>query len=665
MLNDTYKLMASVTVVRELYDSNNNLYDVLEKFINELIFRENLYSFTAHDITESLNKQYSFKLNESVIKTCLRRMKFPKKNGTYSCDDLIKRGNQRVETFIDESEQNNDKLFGRLLIFIEQKQENGFLDDRTKNIIKSSFCDFLLQDGDGTEDSLSQLFYEFILSIENDAEMMKILKAIKEGTLLYEGLRYCSISEIGAWNTNLNIILDTEILFAVGGYNSMMYQELYKELDKYISEINRGNKKTRINLYYFAETKKELDSYFDSAERIVKQLDFLDPTKEAMQQIVNNCKTPSDVQMKRTAFWGKLSDKNIKQLDYDFYDVDNERNSKFNLEDEEVIYKYSEVWRESQDNIHRSLKVLSHINILRKGKSDVGFEQCEYIFLTATGRTLRLAAMPELTKEGNIRFATNLDFLINKLWFKLNKGFGASQTPRTLDMVMRSRHILASILKSKAADNFEELKKRYVNGEISKEEFICINNDLRAKLKDNNEVDVDTIGDEIESLEQWDFDCVLEEQKRRETQLKEVQKENLQLKECIENYKQTQTENKEEISQLKVTLFETQKKYEKIMHDATEQIQHIQNETEKYNKENKILQDKYSQIIYKGKLNRYRIFCTVVILMLGIGIFLFIYGEVHECALAKYISALLEVVGVISFIINSLIKKKPKKDDYK
>lgn len=408
MLNDTYKLMASVTVVRELYDSNNNLYDVLEKFINELIFRENLYSFTAHDITESLNKQYSFKLNESVIKTCLRRMKFPKKNGTYSCDDLIKRGNQRVETFIDESEQNNDKLFGRLLIFIEQKQENGFLDDRTKNIIKSSFCDFLLQDGDGTEDSLSQLFYEFILSIENDAEMMKILKAIKEGTLLYEGLRYCSISEIGAWNTNLNIILDTEILFAVGGYNSMMYQELYKELDKYISEINRGNKKTRINLYYFAETKKELDSYFDSAERIVKQLDFLDPTKEAMQQIVNNCKTPSDVQMKRTTFWGKLSDKNIKQLDYDFYDVDNERNSKFNLEDEEVIYKYSEAWRESQDNIHRSLKVLSHINILRKGKSDVGFEQCEYIFLTATGRTLRLAAMPELTKEGNIRFATNL-----------------------------------------------------------------------------------------------------------------------------------------------------------------------------------------------------------------------------------------------------------------
>ena len=65
-----------------------------------------------------------------------------------------------------------------------------------------------------------------------------------------------------------------------------------------------------------------------------------------MQQIVNNCKTPSDVQMKRTAFWGKLSDKNIKQLDYDFYDVDNERNSKFNLEDEEVIYKYSEAWRE-------------------------------------------------------------------------------------------------------------------------------------------------------------------------------------------------------------------------------------------------------------------------------------------------------------------------------
>ena len=83
MLNDTYKLLASVTVVRELYDSEKSLYDVLEKFINEIIYRNKLYSFTAKNITDFLNKEYSFKLNESIVKTCLKRMKFVKKNGTY------------------------------------------------------------------------------------------------------------------------------------------------------------------------------------------------------------------------------------------------------------------------------------------------------------------------------------------------------------------------------------------------------------------------------------------------------------------------------------------------------------------------------------------------------------------------------------------------------
>lgn len=43
MLNDTYRLLASVTVVRELYDADKSIYDVLQEFINEIIVRKRMY----------------------------------------------------------------------------------------------------------------------------------------------------------------------------------------------------------------------------------------------------------------------------------------------------------------------------------------------------------------------------------------------------------------------------------------------------------------------------------------------------------------------------------------------------------------------------------------------------------------------------------------------
>ena len=159
MLNDTYKLLASVTVVRELYDSEKSLYDVLEKFINEIIYRNKLYSFTAKNITDFLNKEYSFKLNESIVKTCLKRMKFVKKNGTYNCNDLAKRGS-RVDSFFEESTKKNEKLFKQLFDFLENRQ--GKLTELDKNRIRNNFCDFLLQDSVGRDDALTQFFHEFI-----------------------------------------------------------------------------------------------------------------------------------------------------------------------------------------------------------------------------------------------------------------------------------------------------------------------------------------------------------------------------------------------------------------------------------------------------------------------------------------------------------------------
>lgn len=599
MLNDTYKLLASVTVVRGLYDSQKGIYDVLCEFINDIISKEHLYSFRASDLTEKLNNYYSFQLNESVIKTCLKRMKIQRKNGVYSSNGITGRSVD-INGAISESQKRNNELFKELFKFLEQRLEHD-LTEKEENRFKTAFCDFLLQDEIENSDKINQYFHEFILSIASNEEQMETLNQIKEGILLYEGIRYSSnLSEIGSWKSKLVLLLDTEILFAIGGYNSVMYQDQYNELNKYIREINRGctsaNKK--IKLAYFFENKKEIDSYFESAERIVRGQDFLDLTKEAMSQIVNSCTSPSDIQNKRTLFYQSLKKSDVYLYEKDFYNSDPE-NAAYNLEAFDTWGKYVDIMHENKENIHKSIACLSHINILRKGINDQGFENCRYIFLTATGRTLKLASMPEFLKNGNVPLATTFDFLINHFWFKLNKGFGTNRTPRTLDMVIRARHILASIINTKAAQKFDKFKLQYERNEISKEDFYALNTDLRNHLKKPEEVDVDTISTEIEDIEKWNFDVAMENQHRKEIELENANMQISDLKNEIKESRSIQTKINNELRQVRLD-WEAERKA------LQDEKQKIQKELELTKEKNKNWEEDVLAIKEELKKHSYR-----------------------------------------------------------
>lgn len=666
MLNDTYKLLASVTVVRGLYDSQKGIYDVLCEFINDIISKEHLYSFRASDLTEKLNNYYSFQLNESVIKTCLKRMKIQRKNGVYSCNDMASNFVD-INGAISESQKRNNKLFYELFKFLEIRVEHE-LTEKEKNKFKTAFCDFLLEDDIENSDKTNQYFHEFILTISTNEKQLETLNQIKEGILLYEGIRYSSnLSEIGSWKSKLVLFLDTEILFAIGGYNSVMYQDQYTELNKYIREINRGctsaNKK--IKLAYFPENKKEIDSYFESAERIVRGQDFLDPTKEAMSQIVNACTSPSDIQNKRTLFYQSLKRSDVCLYEKDFYDS-NPENTAYNLEALDTWGKYVDIMHESKENIHKSIACLSHINILRKGINNKGFENCRYIFLTATGRTLKLASMPEFLENGNVPLATTFDFLINHFWFKLNKGFGTNRTPRTLDIVIRARHILASIINTKAAQKYDEFKCQYQRNEISKEDFYALNTDLRNHLKKPEEVDVDTISTEIDDIEKWNFDVAMENQHRKEIELKNANIQISDLKNEIKEYCNTQTKMNNELRQAKLD-WETERK------ELQEEKQKIQKELELTKEKNKswekdILaikkelkkerEEKQAAQLRKQK-RKYYFICFAVTILIILGVIGFCYGIIAEQTWANVISAILEFSVIFPLAKGKINKYKP------
>ncbi len=66
-----------------------------------------------------------------------------------------------------------------------------------------------------------------------------------------------------------------------------------------LHERKSGN--SLIKLKYFSETKDEVDEFFRVAEQIVRGEAVLNPYNTAMNQLVNGCKSPSEINTKENS----------------------------------------------------------------------------------------------------------------------------------------------------------------------------------------------------------------------------------------------------------------------------------------------------------------------------------------------------------------------------
>ncbi|WP_026516810.1 hypothetical protein [Butyrivibrio sp. MC2021] len=666
MISEQCKLLASVAVVKGLSDTNMGIYDVLEEFIKNVIIHYNFNSFSVEEMTGALNDSFGFKLPPSIIKQCIRHMDVVTRDGkdSYICEpakisskiSLGKGQSTTVLESIDDSTKRNNQLLDKLCKYIE-KCENRPLSENEQKNYKNSFCDYLM---DNNWLNVKELTYfnNFILSIEDNEELKDILNDLKEGVILYEGVRYCGdLSELGSWKTNLTLVCDTEVLFSLCGYNDKASQESCAQLEEYIKEINKKGKK--ISFCYFPETREELNSHFKKAKDILAGKDILDPTKQAMVQILDGCSRFSDIEFKRAGIFAKLRAKDIHQIDRDFYDVSNEDNKTYNLESLDIKDKYASVWGYSPEAILNSAKILSHINILRKAESKKGFENCKYIFLTATNKTLRLSASPEFVKNGEVPLATTYDFLINHFWFKLNKGFGNGNKPRTVDMIMNARNVLFGIIQSKASDGYDQFKESI--GKVSEDGtkidasyYASISAEFRSVLRQPEDLTPENVYDAIAFLDNWDLD---EAMRRKEAQDLEVIEKNGIIAE-------KDKELAEQKAQLQAAEEEKQK-YEDTISDREKQIEMVNNEKQKLIDDAKKEKEEKDELVdrikklegseKKRKERNRKIFIGIIItaiVMCLIGfIILYGYGTYYDKAWAKVTGAILGLTDVVSMLI--------------
>ena len=73
--------------------------------------------------------------------------------------------------------------------------------------------------------------------------------------------------------------------------------------------------------------------------------------------------------------------------------------------------------------------------------------------------------------DGNPPYAINIGTLTNRLWYDLNKGFGAQDFPLSLDILTQARILLSSNLLNKIERQYAKVKKEYENKEDRKDDL--------------------------------------------------------------------------------------------------------------------------------------------------------------------------------------------------
>ena len=557
-------LLASVALFGELYNSDkyNSISDIIAEFIKGAVVYENKYSFNSTELYLLLKKVYEFDIPESVIRTTLNnKLKdaIERKDGYYHFNEKIKNEFKNIISDFDLINDVHKKINEDLIEFIEIK-EKKILTEKDKKEVFENFNQFLLDNG--ISEKYSNHISGFIILNQDKPNFTTTLNAIKEGVILYQGIKYTAdINELGKWNTDLTIYLSTEHLFSALGYNGLLFQEIFNDFLKLVNEINISNKnqinknynpKKRIELKYLEETKTEVDNYFLTAESINKGHKPLDPSKSAMKMILNKSQTSSDIKALRVKFDFDLKIKGItlQEFNHDISGI-----IKYNVEDNNILKELKKISDEKkkpfeEEKCRQHFRIFTKINYFRRGDSRKPFEKIGHIFITEKGFAKYLAHN-NLVKfeEYDTPFAKDIDYIITRFWFKLKKGFSDKQSlPKSFDVVTKAKIILSSHINNTVSQGYHKLQEEIKNGNLSKEEAISRSYEFREKPNRPEEINFENVDISLDFLNnEAYYEDLYREKELKDSLFIETQAKNIELQNELNRRNLIEMEKENEI----------------------------------------------------------------------------------------------------------------------
>lgn len=497
---DVNRCLASLAVFRELYDdADQDVYAIIVIFLNNIIRHNRLRSFRLREITGILNDTHGFNIPESVVKASLKRIEsISLDNGQYTlAEGVVLEEHNGVDEKYQETKTQNDIIHDSLFSFIESESD----EPPDKEELVAAFFSYLLDKSVPYE--WSDYFDAFIVENKGNVSFTGQLNKIKQGVILHTGLVYTpNLGDLGSWHTELVVYLEAEILFHSQDFNGELFKELFDDFYAYVREVNTASMKKRgtklVRLRVFPESINIVNSLFSVAEYLIRDGRTVDPSKTAIVHIMSTCQSPSDVVQFRTRFFERLKAMGITiEEPYDYTDKDAYR---FNLEDRSVVQKMTDQYGE--EKVVYAMRMLSHVNVLRKGESCSGFENVGHILLTETNATINLAWHPSVKSQGHVPLATNLHFIINKFWFKLRKGFGSGAFPKSFDVITNAQMALSAKLSHSLSENYKKAKEQYQAGEIDEATAIETIADLKSKSRTAEEINEENVEDVLSFIKE-------------------------------------------------------------------------------------------------------------------------------------------------------------------
>ena len=529
-LKEEVKKLASLVTFRQLYDDGKcDIYYIVSQFVEGIILNLALYSFEITEITEKIKVHYGFAIPDYVIQTSINRLSYVKKSFNKYAVDVNKIPDSKINDKYKKAQDKNDYIISELEAFAIKRR--GDLSSIDKNLLIKEFSSFLLDETSGSE--YSEIISAFIVENQNNIKITELINLIKEGAVIYTGLNHnANLSNRTAWKDNICIYFEIEILFHLAGYNGEVFKRYAEDLVGLILEMNRKSQSHNIRMLYFEDVESEVESFFHKAENIISGKELIAIDNFAMKTITDGCVNPSDILQTKALFFKLIHAKGIVQADsYNYYGIEN-RN--YNIEDDKCFQKY-----ELSEDKERYIKHINYINILRKGNKYRDLKCCKHIILTEVGKMLTIAN--DLCSDNDIPLAINLYTLTNRLWFDLNKGFGACELPSNFSVLLKAQVVLSSLLSQSVSKKYEQAYSEYKNGNLDSDNMTEIILSLREETKKPEEIKIEDLDNVLSCISENDITIYQKEKERLsgeknrldekvEELTKEIEKKDINLK---------------------------------------------------------------------------------------------------------------------------------------
>lgn len=522
------RLLASAALFRQLHENKKDIYDVLSQFISSTIVIHGLWSFDVTKCTVLLNEDYGFNIPEAVVRTCLKRRL--KKNelitfseGLFYVTDKFERKNVLEKSYSEIKEEQG--YIKELLIDYVKENTGKTLNSEELQELLSDFYSYFIQ---GKRQSTNTVIIsQFILKNSSDPSFSEKLNKVEEGLILYGGISYSAdLINSEPWRNDFQIVLDTELLFDAAGLNGSLHKKIFLEFNGLVTDLRlRSAGRSKITLIYFEETKQEVDAFFFAAENLLKEGKHPDPSKSGMIELLKGCHSEYDIIRKKAEFYDNLRKLKIDlDTQVNYYDK-----SEYNIESSGEVERFqNEFPSYDGERIADTLKTLTKINYKRKGRNNIGLEQCGTLLITGKNITKSIAYSLAVSAGRQTPLASDLEYITERLWFKLNKGFGnGKKLPTTFDVVARAQVILSSQIGAKISEDFRNLKMEVEQGRMNSETASSIIFELRSRNVQPEELEADSVEQTMSYMQQDIIELairnksLLEEQARESTENKD------------------------------------------------------------------------------------------------------------------------------------------------